>query len=116
MATARLKSEKVTGAELFLKSASTLATVKPSKNLLSYMKALVELMISKTPPILLVESSKLKYVKYGFGDAYGGGFRGTIEGEAVLDIETGTWNDIGSQKSSNFRELINFCTICKMML
>ena len=44
----------------------------------------------KTAPILLVEYSKLQYVKYGFGDASGGGFGITIEVEAVLDIETGT--------------------------
>ena len=58
-------------------------------------------MISKTPPILLVDSSKLHYVKYGFGDASSGGFGVTIEGEALLDIETGTWNDLGSHNSSN---------------
>ena len=61
----------------------------------------------KTPPILILESSNLQYVKYGFGDAFGGGFGVTIEGEAVLDIETGNWNGLCSHKSSNFRRLSN---------
>ena len=58
-------------------------------------------MSSETPPTLLVYSSKLQYVKYGFGDASGGGFGVTIEGESVLDIETGTWNSLVSHKSYN---------------
>ena len=62
----------------------------------------------KTAPILLVEYFKLQYVKYGFGDASGGGFGITIEVEAVLDIETGTCFALGSQNSSNFRGLSNF--------
>ena len=65
-------------------------------------------MIIKTAPILLVDSSKLQYIKYGFGDASGGRFGVTIKVRAVLDIETGTWNALGSHKSSNFRELSNF--------
>ena len=58
-------------------------------------------MSSEIDPTLLVESSMLHYVKYGFGDASSGGFGVTIEGEALLDIETGTWNDLGSHNSSN---------------
>ena len=103
VATSRLKSEKVTEAELFLKSASYRETVKPENRLLSDLKALVELMSSKTAPILQVECSKLQYDKYGFGDASDGGFGVTIKGEVVLDTETGSWNSLGSQKLSDFR-------------
>ena len=67
----------------------------------------MELILSKTAPTLTVESYKLQYVKYGLGGGYGGGFGFTIKLEVVLNIETGTWNDLGSQKLSNFRELIN---------
>ena len=88
---------------MFLKSAAYPETVKPEKYPLSGLKDLVEGMISKTSPILILYPSKLQYVKYSFGDAYGGGIGVTIEGEAVLVIETGTCNALVSQKYSNFR-------------
>ena len=75
---------------MFLKSAAYPETVNLENRLLTDLKYLVELIRSKTPPILLVESSQLQYVKYGFGYASGRGFGVTIEVEAVLDIETGT--------------------------
>ena len=65
-------------------------------------------MSSKTAPILLVDSSNIQHVKYGFGDASGRGFGVTIKGELVLDIETGTLNALASTKSSNFRGISNF--------
>ena len=106
--TARQKLGKVTEEELFLNSAACLATVNPTKHILSFLKALVKLMISETYPILLVQSSKLQYIKCSFGDASVRGFGITIEGEAISDIETGTWNTLGSQRSYNFREISNF--------
>ena len=63
---------------------------------------------SKTAPMLIVDSSKLRYVKYGFGDASGGGFGVTIKGQGVLYTETGVCNALGSQKYSNLREFSNF--------
>ena len=97
---------KVTEAEFFLKSAAYPETDKPEKRLLSVLKDLVDLMSIKIDQILLVDSSKLQYFKYGLGDAYGGVFGVTTKGESVLDIETGTWNALGSQQFSNFREII----------
>ena len=64
-------------------------------------------MSSKTSPILLVEYYQLQYVKYDFGGASGGVFGFIIEVEAVLGIETITWNALVFQKSYNFRELGN---------
>ena len=72
------------------------------------MKVMVELMSTKTAPTLLVEYFKVQCIKYVFEYASGGRFGVTIEGEAVLDIETDTRNALGSQKYSNFRELSNF--------
>ena len=103
----RLKSEKLTESGLFLKSVAYPETVKPEKRLLSGMKYLVEPTSSETSPILIVESSKLQYLKCVLGDTYGGVFVVTTELESVLDIETGTWNAC-SKKSYNFIELINF--------
>ena len=93
---------------MFLKIASYMENVNPEKRLLSYQKAMVEQMSRETAATMLVESSKLKYVKCGFGDTSGGRFGVTMKGEAVLDTETDTWNALGTQKSSNFIELSNF--------
>ena len=107
VATSRPKSAKLTEAYFFLNSASCQETDNPEKRLLSDLNALVEIMSIETAPIMLVESSKFQYIKYGFVDTSGGGFGVTIEVEAVLDIETGTCNTLGSQKLSNFRSLSN---------
>ena len=84
--TARLKSTKVPEEQFFLKSASCLETFNSEKCLLSGLKDIVDLNNSETSPILLVQSYKLNCVKCGFGDACGGGFGVTIEGETLLGI------------------------------
>ena len=73
-------------------------------------------MSTKTAPTLLVEYFKVQCIKYVFEYASGGRFGVTIEGEAVLDIETDTRNALGSNKLSNFRELSNFVYDLEMML
>ena len=108
MATEILKSEKVTEVEMFLKTYAYSETSIPAKRLLSVLKDLVVQMSINTSLILIVDSSQLQCVKYGFGGASAGGFGVTINGEEVLDIETGMCNALGSQKSYNFRKLSNF--------
>ena len=77
---------KINWSKIIISSASEPETANPEKCLLSDLKALVELMRSKTYPILIVDFYKLQYVKYGFWDASGEGFGVAIEGEVVLDI------------------------------
>ena len=84
--TARLKSTKFPEEQFFLKSASCLETFNSEKCLLSGLKDIVDLNNSETSPILLVQSYKLNCVKCGFGDACGGGFGVTIEGETLFSI------------------------------
>ena len=74
------------------------------------LKVMVELISSETYPILLVQSSKLQYVKSGFGGVSNGGFGVSIKGEVVLDIVTGTCNALGIQKYTNLENLVIFCT------
>ena len=48
-------------------------------------------------------------VRYGFGDASGGGFGSSISDNVRgLEIQIGTWNEDGSGQTSNFREFGNF--------
>ena len=116
MATEILKSEKVTEVEMFLKTYAYSETSIPAKRLLSVLKDLVVQMSINTSLILIVDSSQLQCVKYGFGGASAGGFGVTINGEEVLDIETGMCNALGSQKSYILENLVIFCTSWKIML
>ena len=52
---------------MFLKIATYPKTVKPENRLLSDLKVMAKLMTRKTSQILLVESYKIQYVKYGWG-------------------------------------------------
>ena len=52
---------------MFLKIATYPKKVKPENRLLSDLKVMAKLMIRKTSQILLVESYKIQYVKYGWG-------------------------------------------------
>ena len=81
--------------------------VKPATMFSQDSKALIELTEDADAPILVVQSKKLYIVKYGFGDASGGGFGSSIQGPDGLEVTMGTWNERGSNKSSNFRELGN---------
>ena len=83
-------------------------TVTPVKRLINDVKALKELTKMDKPPVVIKQSNKIFVVKYGFGDASGGGFGSTIQDKSGLKIMSGTWNESGSKKSSNFRELSNF--------
>jgi len=83
-------------------------TVKAVPRMMNDVKALLEITKSEKPPVVIVNSPKLYIVKYGFGDASGGGFGTTMEEDGKIQVLAGTWNEEGSKKSSNFRELSNF--------
>lgn len=84
-------------------------TVVPVPRLLGDLKALAELTKEPLAPIVLVQSKNIFIVRYGFGDASGGGFGSSIMDPVNgLEIQIGTWNEKGSENSSNFREFGNF--------
>ena len=82
--------------------------VEPVPRLVSDLMALKELTEALHPPIVLVQSKKVMVVKYGFGDASGGGFGSSILGPDGLEVKLGTWNEQSHFTSSNFREMANF--------
>ena len=83
-------------------------TVKPVPRLIHDLRALQALTSSKIAPVIIVRSKKMLVVLYGFGDASEGGFGSSFTVADGIDVQTGTWNEEGSDKSSNFRELGNF--------
>ena len=82
--------------------------VKPAPRLRDDVKALMNITKFEKPPIVIKNTPKLYIARYGFGDASGGGFGTTLEEEGNIKVYAGTWNEKGSSKSSNFRELSNF--------
>ena len=57
---------------------------------------------------MLVQSKRIYFARYGFGDSLGGGF-GPYLGDSKfgLDIHVGTWNKQVSNNSSHFRSFGN---------
>ena len=83
-------------------------TVKPVSRLLSDLSALEELTEDRIAPIVIVRSKRICVVKYGFGDASGGGFGSSLTSKIGIEIQIGTWNERSSGSTSNFREMGNF--------
>ena len=75
--------------------------------LMNDLKDLESMTESETAPIVVVRSKQIYLVRYEFGDASGGGFGSSITSPTGIRIHMGTWNERGSEKSSNFRELGN---------
>lgn len=72
------------------------------------LEALKELTDGSSAPVVVVSSNRIYIVRYGFGDASGGGFGSSmVDSVRGLEIQIGTWNEKGTDKSSNFRELGN---------
>ena len=96
------------GSKLNIKTDHPLS-VKPVPRLINDLKALERLTESRTAPIVLIQSKRIYVVRYGFGDASGGGFGSSISDNVRgLEIQIGTWNEDGSGQTSNFREFGNF--------
>ena len=83
-------------------------SVKAVPRLKNDVRALMEMTKAEKPPVIVINTPKLYIAKYGFGDASGGGFGTTLEEDGKIEVLAGTWNEKGSKKSSNFRELSNF--------
>ena len=83
-------------------------SVKAVPRLKNDVRALMEMTKAEKPPVIVINTPKLYIAKYGFGDASGGGFGTILEEDGKIEVLAGTWNEKGSKKSSNFRELSNF--------
>ena len=81
--------------------------VEPVSRLIHDLEALKSIMTFEQAPVVLVHTSKIYMARYGFGDASGSGFGSSIETPDGMEVRYGTWNEKGSAKSSNFRELGN---------
>ena len=81
-----------------------------ARRLLDDLEVLTKLTAFIEPPVLKVQSKTLALVQYNFGDASGSGFGGSkiITGQSTISILQGTWSSAMANKSSNFKELVNF--------
>jgi hypothetical protein len=85
--------------------------VEAVPRLLNDLQALESMTESVSAPIVVVRSKLMYLVRYGFGDASGGGFGSSLTSPSGIQVHMGTWNEEVSGKSSNFRELGNL-VIC----
>jgi hypothetical protein len=81
--------------------------VKGKPRLWRDMRALADLFSADTPPKRRIRSKNLVEVYYGFGDASQDGFGFNIEIDGKIRYRFGQWCDEVSEKSSNYRELLN---------
>ena len=90
--------------------------VAPARRLKDDLKVLLMLTREETPPVCKVFSSSIYIVKYGFGDASGGGFGSSLTtvGNQMVNVYQGTWGEGMKTKSSNFKEFGNF--VAKLLL
>jgi hypothetical protein len=86
---------------------NSLKAVKGKPRLWKDMEALVGLFSAKTPPKRRIRSKNLVEVYYGFGDASQDGFGFNIQIEDKIRYRYGQWCDEISEKSLNYRELLN---------
>ena len=73
----------------------------------SDLEAILFLAESNTPRVRVVRSTKIVTAFYGFGDASSDGFGATIERRSGVVGRYGLWAADTSDRSSNFRELLN---------
>ena len=82
------------------------------------LNCLLDIMKSEKNPRRLVRGNMILLVRYGFGDASGGGFGASWESEEGVAYRFGVWNEAKNKgRSSNYRELRNLVealeTMCK---
>ena len=84
--------------------------VEVLQHLIDDLTALAVFTEDPTPPIINDRSSKVRIVRYGFGDASGTGFGSTIQTSLGLKYRVGVWGSDEEDESSNFKELENVVT------
>jgi hypothetical protein len=82
-------------------------TVKGKPRLIADLQALTALFSSEAPPKRRIRSKNLVEVYYGFGDASQDGFGFNVQIGDRIVYRFGQWCDEISEKSSNYRELLN---------
>ena len=68
------------------------------------LQALGKIMEPKSPPIVVVRSTKCLVLIYGFADASGSGFGSTLLMKEQIHYRIGTWSSSEDSNSSNWRE------------
>ena len=95
--------------------------VKTVPRLAPDLLALVELFSGKGPAQRLVRGNRIQTARFAFGDASGGGFGSSWEatgGNKEVDevaYRFGTWDEVSSAQSSNYRELRNLTETLELM-
>ena len=102
-------SEQVTEEEFEdLRSPEAPPSVKSVPRLKDDMGALKMMFASETPPEVMLRTTRIAMVTYGFGDASGKGFgSGLSKGEDGISYRIGVWTTEESEESSNWREFTN---------
>jgi hypothetical protein len=81
--------------------------VSGKPRLYSDLEALTALFLPTSPPLRRIRSNAIIEVYYGFGDASQDGFGFNIQVDGRIVYRFGQWCDEVSEKSSNYRELLN---------
>jgi hypothetical protein len=88
----------------------------PAKRFIDDLKALSKLSASKSPPVRVVRSRNVVSAVYGFVDASGKGYCGTIDYHSwynEVNYRIGIWGKDEESESSNYKELRNLVETCE---
>ena len=88
------------------------AMVTPTSCFRSCIFALKSIFSPLIPPVIQVRSTKMTVLVYGFVDASGSSFGGSIQREGKLTYKIGTWSSAEDKNSSNWREFENL--VCEV--
>jgi hypothetical protein len=81
--------------------------IPAKRRLLADLQALTRLFSEEEPPKRRIRSKGFFEVYYGFGDASQDGFGFNMQFGDNIEDKFGQWSDAVSEKSSNYRELLN---------
>lgn len=93
--------------------APTSGLTTPVPRFIDDLKALLRLSESDSPPVRVVRSKTVVTAVYGFGDASGKGFCGTLGYHNQVNYRIGVWGRDEQSESSNYKELCNLVQTCE---
>lgn len=85
----------------------------PAKRFVDDLRALMRLSDSDSPPVRVVRSRTVVSAVYGFVDASGKGFCGTMGYHDHINYRIGVWGRDEESESSNYKELCNLVETCE---
>jgi hypothetical protein len=110
----KLADDEITEAEaeLMLKEADDESpdapkTLQAIQRLIQDCLALRSILSPATPPDVLIRSSMIFQILYGFGDASGKGFGSTLLSNKGVKARIGLWEPVVEDESSNWKEFEN---------